>query len=620
LAVLTSGTRDVPARQQTLRNTIAWSYHLLDAQEQRLFRRLSVFAGGCTLEAIEAICTTLGDEAEPVLDAVASLIDKSLLQQTEQEGEEPRLVMLETVREYGLERLAASGEREASWQAHAEYYLALAEKAEPELGGPQQVAWLERLEREHDNVRAAMQWTLERWEIWHHMEMALRLGAALWRFWRMRCQFCEGQDFLKRALAGSEGANPSVRAKALNVAADLALEEHGTDQAERLCRESLALYRELGDKQGIAASLSLLGWVEQRRFHREVAYALQAEGLTLSKELGDKRGIAEALRGLSSLAFSQGAYERAYALKEESLALFRELGDTWNIAYLLAQVANVASYQGKYAKAYPLAEESVALFRELGDKRGIADGLKNLGGVLLNQGEYARAGSFLEEGLALYRELGLKSEIASPLYSLGRVAFGQGDYTRAQALHREGLTLSLEVDAKWLIALGLEELGAVVALQGQPVWAVRLVGAAAALRKAIGSIPLPAERSNYERGIAYARTQLGEKAFAAALAEGQTMTPQQALAAQEPATILTSTSAALSNSPAKSTAPYPDGLTVREVEVLRLVAQGLTDAQVAEQLIISPRTVNTHLTTIYGKIVVSSRSAATRYAIEHHLV
>jgi predicted ATPase/DNA-binding CsgD family transcriptional regulator len=616
LAVLTSGTRDVPARQQTLRNTIAWSYHLLDAREQRLFRRLSVFAGGCRLTAIEAICSTLGDEAEPVLDTVASLIDKSLLQQTEQEGEEPRIVMLETIREYGLERLASHGEREATWQAHAAYYLALAEKAEPELGGSQQVAWLERLEREHDNLRAAKRWTLERWEIWHHMEMGLRLGGALWRFWRMRCHFSEGQDFLQRALAGSEGANRSLRAKALNVAGDLALGQHDTDQAEVLCRESLALYRELGDKQGIAASLSLLGWVAQRRFHREVAYALQAEGLTLSKELGDKRGIAEALRGLSSLAFSQGAYERAYALKEESLALFRELGDTWNIAYLLAQVANVASYQGNYAKAYPLAEESVALFRELGDKRGIADGLKNLGGVLLNQGKYARAGSFLEEGLALYREFGLKSEIASPLYSLGRVAFGQGDYTRAQALHREGLTLSLEVGEKWLIALGLEELGAVVALQGQTAWAARLVGAAEALREAIGSIPLPAERSNYERGIAYARTQLGEKAFAAALAEGRTMTPQQVLTAQEPATILTSTSAALSNSPA----PYPDGLTVREVEVLRLVAQGLTTAQVAEQLIISPRTVNTHLTTIYGKIGVPSRSAATRYAIEHHLV
>jgi len=621
LGVLTSEALDVPERQQTLRNTIAWSYQLLDAQEQRLFRRLSVFVGGCTLEAIEAICIVLGDEAEPVLDAVASLIDKSLLQQVEQEGEEPRLVMLETIREYGLERLAASGESEATWQAHTEYYLALAEKAESELGGPLQVAWLERLEREHDNVRAAMRWTLERWEIWHHTEMALRLGAALWRFWRMRCHFSEGQDFLHRALAESEGATPSVRAKALNVAADLVLEQYDTDQAEVLCKESLALYGELGNTQGIATSLNLLGWVAQRRFNREAARALHEEGLAIFREVGDKRGIAEALHALSTLAFSQGDYDRASVLEEESLTFFREVGDTWNIAYLLLQVANVASYQGDYDKAYPLAEESLALFQESGDKWGIADAHKDLGGVVLNQGEYARARSLLEEGLVIYKELGLKSGMATSLYSLGRVAFSQGDYTRAQALHSEGLTLSRELDEKWKIALGLEELGAVVALQRQPMWAARLVGAAAALREAIGSIPLPAERTDYERGIAYARTQLGEKAFAAAMAEGRTMTPEHALAAQGQMALPILSPGESSSSPTIAPPPaYPGGLTAREMEVLRLLAQGLTSAQIAEQLVIGLVTVNSHVRSIYSKLGVTSRAAATRYALEHHLL
>ena len=213
--------------------------------------------------------------------------------------------------------------------------------------------------------------------------------------------------------------------------------------------------------------------------------------------------------------------------------MFRELGDKWSIAYLLLQVVSVASYQGNYDKACPAAEEGLALFRELGDKEGIADALHSLGGVILNQGNYARARGVLEEGLALYRDLGLKRGIARVLFSLGRVAFSQGDYAKAQALHQEDLLLFKELDDKWLIALSLEELGAVVAMRGKPRWAARLVGAATSLREAIGSIPLPAERTNYERGIAFARTQLGEEVFAAALAEGRTMTPEQVLAAQE---------------------------------------------------------------------------------------
>jgi predicted ATPase/class 3 adenylate cyclase len=538
LQVLTSTTRDTPARQQTLRNTIAWSYNLLDAYEQQLFRRLSVFVGGCTLEAAEAVCAQPGNGGGQVLDGVASLTDKSMLQQTEV-GEEPRLMMLETIREYGLECLAASGEAEASRQAHAAYYLALVEETEPKLLGPEQVVWFERLEREHDNLRTAMRWLLEREGDRHSVEMALQLVGALQRFWQMSGHFSEGRNFLERALSiGASFANTeiaaSARAKALTVAADLALFDlYDTNQAEGLCRESLALYRTLGDKQGIATALSLLGWVAQRRFNREEACALHEEGLALSRELGDKRGIAEALYDLSYLAFSQGDYDKAYALKEESLALFRELGDTWSIAYLLLQVVSVASYQGNYDKACPAAEEGLALFRELGDKEGIADALHSLGGVILNQGDYARARIILEEGLALYRDLGLKRGIARVLFSLGRVAFSQCDYAKAEALHQEDLHLFKELDDKWLIALSLEELGAVVAMQGKPRWAARLVGAAASLREAIGSIPLPAERTNYERGIAFARTQLGEEVFAAALAEGRTMTPEQVLAAQE---------------------------------------------------------------------------------------
>src|SRR3989440_10642682 len=217
LAVLTGTSRDVPARQQTLRNTISWSYNLLDAAEQRLFRRLSVFVGGCTLEAVEAVCADASDggEAGQVLERVASLLDKSLLQQTGREGQEPRLVMLETIREYGLECLHVNGEMEAVRQDHAEYYLRLSEKAEPELVGPRQAMWLERLEQEHENLRAVMQWSLEQAEgergDARTTEIALRLGGTLRQFWYMRSYYSEGRDFLERALFLRDGRPPTSR-------------------------------------------------------------------------------------------------------------------------------------------------------------------------------------------------------------------------------------------------------------------------------------------------------------------------------------------------------------------------------------------------------------------------
>jgi predicted ATPase/class 3 adenylate cyclase len=257
LHVLTSGPRDVPARQQTLRNTIAWSYQLLNAREQRLFRQLSVFAGGCTMEAIEALCTSLGSTSESILDGVTSLVDKSLLQHVEQPaGEEPRFVMLETIREYALERLKSLGETEVVRRAHAAYFLRLAEEAEQGMAGPQQALLLERLEREHGNLRAAMQWSLEHAE--EGKAMALRLGGALLSFWYVRAYFSEGRDFLERALTLSDAVAAPVRAKALRTPSQLHDALGSLDRAAAFCEESLVLYRELADTLGIASCLHLL--------------------------------------------------------------------------------------------------------------------------------------------------------------------------------------------------------------------------------------------------------------------------------------------------------------------------------------------------------------------------
>src|SRR6266566_2688221 len=359
LAVLTSRERDRPSRQQTLRNTIAWSYHLLDADEQRLFRRLSVFAGGCTLQAIEAMCSTLGDQVEPVLDAVASLIDKSLLQQTEQEGEEPRLLLLETIREYGLEVLAASGEMEITRQAHALYYLRLSEEAEPELAGPRQAMWLERLEREHDNLRAALQWGLSPGEDGHRREMALRLGGALRQFWIVHGHFSEGRNFLEQALVESKGVHASVQVKAFVTAANLANHQSDNDRTEAHAQKSRALYQELGDTQGIALSLRLLAGVAGRRGTLTAARMLNEGALALFREVGDKEGAASSLNNMGLLALAQGEFAEARALLEESLACHRELGNKAGMAHALSALASVLfESQGDPTTIRALLEES----------------------------------------------------------------------------------------------------------------------------------------------------------------------------------------------------------------------------------------------------------------------
>jgi predicted ATPase/DNA-binding CsgD family transcriptional regulator len=663
LTVLTDGARDVPERQQTLRNTIAWSYQLLDAQEQRLFRRLSIFVGGCTLQAIEAIGAALDDEAGTMLEAVASLLDKSLLQQTEQDGEEPRLVMLETIREYGLEALEAAGEADVTREAHASYYLRFAEGAEPELAGPQQAMWLDRLEREHDNLRAAMQWLLKQEGTEQGREMALRLGGALLRFWEVRGHWSEGWNFLEWARAGSRGVAVPAQVKVLMAAAYLLDHlKNDTDQAQVLYEESLVRCRELGDTAGIAHALLLLGEIAGRRGNSAVASSRTEEALALFRAVGDKQGIAWSLTNLAGIVCQQGEYARATSLNEESLALFRAVGDKQGIAWSLTNLAGIVCQQGEYTRAISLNEESLALFRAVGDKEGIIWSLFGLARVLfLCQDDPAKVHSLLEEGLALCREVGHKLGIAQALSLLGEVFLQQGhavkarllleeslqlyregrdqrgmaeslflkgrakahegDYAAARACYEESLVIGREMGGNLSIGFYLEGLADMVAVQGDPAWAVQLWGAVEALHEAMGTPIPPVYRADYDRSVAAARTQLGEKAFAAAWAEGRTMTPGQAFAAQgrttRPALI---TAEQASVSPKKSATPYPDGLTARELEVLRLIASGLSNAQVAERLVISPRTVDTHLTSIYSKIGVSSRSAATRYAMEHHLV
>lgn len=536
LNVLTGAARDMPARQQTLRNTIEWSYHLLNVREQRVFRWLSVFVGGCTLQAAEAVCAGAGDEAGQVLDDIASLIDKSLLKRLEQPGseeqEDQRLLMLETIREYGQETLIASGEGHEAWQAHADYFLHLAEEAEPALKGPLLVDWLEKLEREHGNLRAALRHALESGSA----EVALRLGIALERFWVVRGQRNEGLAFLQNALAGSAGVADEIRAKALLAAARLAFNQSNYDQGETLAQESLALFRRLGDRRGIALSLNRLGVAAWRRGDFRSARVLLEEDLALFREMGDRDRVAWSLFMHGLLENKQGEYDSAGSRFEESLELFRELGNKRGVAASLTQLAGTLFVsQGNQEMVYPLLKQGLSLDREVGDKEGMAVVSLLLGWVALKQGDAATARVRIEESLAFYREMENREGMAEALVMLGKVEAARGDHAFARSLYEESLSMAREIGDRELIASGLEGLAGAVATQGELAWAARLWGTAEALRDTIGAPLPPVEQADYEQAVTATRGHLGNESFACAWAEGRTLTVEQALTTKEPA-------------------------------------------------------------------------------------
>ena len=722
LTVLTGGPRDLPARQHTLHNTLAWSYELLSEQEQRLFRLLSVFVGGCTLEAVELISGVLGSMSAQVLDEVTSLLDKHLLCQIQQgsaEQDDRRLVMLETIREFGLECLSTSGEMKAARQVHAEYYLRLVEEAEPHLFGADQERWFARLEQEYDNLRAALAWAVEQRESGQRMEAALRLSGALERFWEVRGYLSEGRKWLEQALMSSEGGQLSIRARAFRAAGWLALLQGDFDQAEALCQQALQQYREARDTRGMAWSLHRLGRVafmkndpvlassrfeESLALFRQVsdqaglAYILQVmghvaieqgepararllleESLALFRESGDKGGMAwslyylgrvfleqgEAVRVSSPLEdrsprerardhkaehatasgppeqvpLHQGGYARAYALFEESLVLFREVGSKWGMAFSLLRLAQVRFVtQIEQATVSSLLEESLAFFREVGQKAGLARCLSLAGQVALSRGDAGRARAYAKESLRLSREMGYQTATVESLAVLARVAATEGDVREAYTLFEESLMLARNVSDKGMLAFCLEGMASFLVTQSAEkrilqtgrsqeagregiLWAARLWGAAEGLRESAGTPLSPIERADYERTVATARTLLGEQSFAQAWDEGRMVTPEQAIAARGQTLIPDRTPTKARTTKHKNPASlYPNDLTEREVEVLRLVAQGLSDAEVAEILVISPRTVNAHLRSIYSKLNITSRTASTYFAIEHHLI
>lgn len=496
---LTEDSEMALPRYQTMRAALDWAYDRLSDDEQTLLRRLSVFAGGWTLDSAEAVIADQNAESQEqeeadteappspsdLLDLLNRLVDRALIL-TDEQDVEARYWMLPTVRQYSRGRLVESGELETMRRRHRDYFLGLAEKAGPRLPDVGKSPWLDRLDAERDNLRAALEWCqVEEGSL----EEGLRLVGALARYWYVRRHFEEGFGWLEAMLERSQDVRSAARARALSGAGLLARGQGDFARAHSLYEECLEIQRELGDKREIARTLNNLGVVAGEQGEYKLAESLFEEGLAIQRELKDRRGIARTLNNLGVIAHDRGDYDAARALYEEYLALERGLKD----------------------------------------RRGIALALDNLGLVTYRQGDYATARALFEECLAIRRELREEQDIAQPLNNLGLVAYHQGDYAAARAYFRECLELRRRSGREADIAECLEGFAGLITAEGQAWRAARLYGAAEALRESVGVPMPPYESEEYESNVAAIRLALGEEAFAREWEKGRTLSIEQAL-------------------------------------------------------------------------------------------
>ena len=580
---LLKGGRTLTRRQQTLRGAMDWSYDLLSEHEQTLFGRLSVFAGGWTLEAAGSVGAGDNVEEEEVLELLWRLANKSLVVAEAGMGGVARYRMLETIRQYAREKLEVSGESDEVQGRHAAFFLALAEEAEPELAGPQKRLWVERLEGEHDNLRAALSWVLQRGE----SGLGLRFGGALWQFWYARGYLSEGLRWLEQALADSDPAPARVKV------------------------------------------LEGMGWLVQSQGDSERGIATYEEMLELSRESGDKGSAATALNSLGTLALTRGDNERARALLEENLQVLLQVEEeeghtatTLKRYHVLALLGFLAlNEEGDPTQATALLEESLALAREVRDDLRIGQTLANLGYAALLHGDYERARALSEEAIALAHELGSAGMQILPeaLVNLGLAAMGQDKHEQAATAFKEALAIAQEVGIKASAINAMEGMVTLAGAMGEATRAAHLWGAAEALREVTGIALPPGERALHEPYLAAARSRLGESAWEEALAEGRAMTLEEA----------TEYALAKEVEPAVPTTPVPETpsvgapigeLTSREEEVAVLVAQGFTNLQVSTKLGISERTAGNHVAKILRKLGARSRVQIAGWATDRRLV
>ena len=570
-SLLSFGDRTAPARHQTLRAMIDWSYGLLDRAEKTLFRRLAVFSGGWTLDAAETICAD-DDLATPdVLAVLARLVDKSLVI-ADKSSSIARYHFLETIRQYALEKLVEAAEVDRLRDRHLSYFIGWAEAAQPMLDTSDQLRCLEQYEADHDNLRAALDWSRTAPRL---ARDSLRLATACGRFWRLHSYFSEGRQRLATALA-PRGAQDrtATRADALNYLAHLMYLQSDYPAMRPVAEEALSIWRQLGaaGRSGAAYTLYLLG----------------------------------------ELATEEGEYGRAPDMFAEAMQLYRELEDVSGIGEIHMQLGWAAMRVGDYPAAVDHLEKFLTLARQTGDPTLLSFAFSGLGEAAVRQGQVERAASLLEQGLTLHRERGDKWGTGTVLGTLGWVALRRRDFNRMRDWLSESISLRTETGDRGGLAWCLEKLAEAAHLQGRSEIAVEVFGAAAVLRAPIGSVIDPADQSEYGRLIAELRSTLGADAFATSWVKGEVASLNDIIAAAlaEPDRPLT---------PAVSGKDKPRGLTAREREVAALIAQGKANREIAEALVIELKTVEAHITRVLNKLGFDNRVQIATWAVNHGL-
>lgn len=485
LQLLTGGARDLPERQQALRKTIDWSYDLLNEAEQKLLQRLAVFTGGCTLESAEAVCDTGRDLGIDLFEGLTSLVDKNLLQRVEGAGAEPRFAMLETIREYGLERLGNSGEEFAVRRAHAAYCVVLAEEGNPDLASSDRSKWLHTCDSEIANFRAALDWLY----VQPDLDWALRLCFALFRFWDMREHLIEGRSRLETML--------------------------------RLCGTSRTRER--------AKLAQFLGALTSAQADFPAAREYLEQALLLYEEIGDRWGIAAALNALAITARDRGDHEAAQDNFERSLACWRDLGDELATARCLHNLANAVKVGGDYARAQAALREATFIFERLGDRSGAAWSINQQGDIAREQGDIGGALAFYDRALAMFREVGDRWGAARSLADLGQIYCTKGDYRAAHAAYHEALSLFASLEHRRGMARVFEGFAGLALAQAQPQRALTIAAAAARLRNLIAVPLMQAEQARFDEFLTSARSALTPAQQALAEAEGGNMNLEQAV-------------------------------------------------------------------------------------------
>jgi DNA-binding CsgD family transcriptional regulator/Tfp pilus assembly protein PilF len=613
--ILQGERQGVPDRLRTMRHAIDWSYELLAPPEQWLFRRMSVFAGGFSLDAAEAMCRST-DDGRDAWSALSALVDHSLVQAYSQPTGESRFLMLETIREYGLDQLDARGEEPDARLDHATWCMTLTEEAEPRIMGGDQEEWLARLDPEWDNIRAASDWSLA-----HGREqIALRILGAAWRFCSVRGHTTESRGFLDRALAATSGDRSAHRSRALVAAGNLAQDQRDLDIAQELLEQARELAVAIDHPPDVIQALSGLAKVAVNRSDYATAIDFHQRAAKLARDTGDQRAVGIALGGLAYVSYFQGKLDDAVRYWEEARQIVAALGDNLLESVAASNLGAVAKERGEYDRAENLLSRAVELQRRMQAFDSLPYTLTNLAETWSHLGDQTLAEDLLAEATSRFRDLGYKGSEGTCLTSYAQLAFDRGDIQRAAMMLIESTRLIHEAGEQFPITENADVLSEICAGRGDYGPAIELMAASATIRYDLGSEPKPVQLARIEELGQTIRLRVSEADYERHWQAGSglgldslvrriTIVAREIVGAQLP-------------QPHLPEPAYPEAwhnLTNREREILHQLTLGRSTQEISDTLFISPRTTTTHINNIFGKLEVSSRAAAVAYAMRNGL-